>query len=45
MPDRTSLSTLADAYPLLGRPLSAVLTTMLSDGRLQSTIVWFVADR
>jgi len=38
------LGTLSDTYPLLGRPLSAVLTTVLSDGRLQSTIVWFVAD-
>lgn len=41
MPNGTSLSTLADTYPLLGRPLPAVLTTVLSDGRLQSTIVWF----
>jgi len=31
--------------PLLERPLPAVLTTVLSDGRLQSTIVWFVADQ
>jgi PPOX class probable F420-dependent enzyme len=45
MPNRTSLSTLADSYPLLGRPLSAVLTTLLSNGRLQSTIVWFACDR
>jgi PPOX class probable F420-dependent enzyme len=45
MPNRTSLSTLADTYPLLGRPLPAVLTTVLPDGRLQSTIVWFACDR
>lgn len=41
MPNRTSLRTLADTYPLLGQAVPAVLTTVLSDGRLQSTIVWF----
>ena len=45
MPNRTSLSTLADTYPLLGQAVPAVLTTVLSDGRLQSTIVWFACDR
>jgi PPOX class probable F420-dependent enzyme len=43
--NRGSLSTLADTNPLLGRPLPAVLTTVLPDGRLQSTIVWFACDR
>jgi PPOX class probable F420-dependent enzyme len=42
---RIRLSTLADTYPLLGRPLPAVLTTVFPDGRLQSTIVWFACDR
>jgi len=45
MPTRTSLSTLAGTYPILGRPLPAVLSTVLPDGRLQSTIVWFACDR
>jgi PPOX class probable F420-dependent enzyme len=45
MPNGTSLSTLGNTYPLLGRPLPAVLTTVLSTGRLQSTIVWFACDQ
>ncbi len=32
------------AWPLLARPLPAVLTTVLADGRLQSTPVWFTCD-
>jgi PPOX class probable F420-dependent enzyme len=34
MPDTIRLSTLADTHLLLGRPVTAVLTTVLSDGRL-----------
>ncbi len=34
----------ADAWPLLAQALPAVLTTVLADGRLQSTPVWFVGD-
>jgi len=45
LPDRIRLSTLADTYPLLRQPVPAVLTTVLPDGRLQSTPVWFVCDR
>jgi PPOX class probable F420-dependent enzyme len=45
LPDTIRLSTLADTYPLLERPVVAVLTTVLPDGRLQSTPVWFACDR
>ena len=45
MPDTIRLSTLADRHPLLQRPLTAVLTTVLPDRRLQSNPVWFVWDR
>jgi PPOX class probable F420-dependent enzyme len=44
MPDTIGVRTLAEAYPLLSRPVPAVLTTVLSNGRLQSTIVWFACD-
>lgn len=44
LPDTVRISTLADTYPLLDQRLPAVLTTVLSDGRLQSTPVWFVCD-
>lgn len=44
LPDPIRLSTLAGTYPLLEQPVTAVLTTVLSDGRLQSTLVWFVCD-
>jgi PPOX class probable F420-dependent enzyme len=36
---------LAGTYLLLDRPVTAVLTTVSSDGRLQSTLVWFACDR
>jgi PPOX class probable F420-dependent enzyme len=34
----------ADVHPLLRQPLTAVLSTVLADGRLQSTPVWFTVD-
>ena len=31
-------------YPLLGRTVTGVLTTVAPDGRLQVTPVWFLVD-
>lgn len=44
MHEQDVLSPLVVRHPLLAKPLPAVLTTVASDGRLQSTPVWFVCD-